>query len=236
MSSLVAENTAPTKKIASVRSVSRRRGSSRDLIEVQEGERRRISQELHDDLGQRLALIEIRIDQLEHRGLPPDVVTGLESVKILIEEMDRDIHRICYELYPVVLDKLGLVAGLASLCRDFSEASGISTSFDHRDVPARVAENVSLCLYRLVQEALHNVSKHSRADRASVSLAGTKESLQIAIVDSGVGFDPFVNRNRSGLGLTTIADRVQSVGGYCSIHSSPGFGTEVRATVCTIAD
>lgn len=213
-----------------------RKGWSRDWIEVQEEERRRISHELHDDLGQRLALIEIRLDQLGHGSLPPEVVTGLKNVKFMIGEMDRDIHRICYELYPVVLEKLGLIAGLRSLCSDFSEASGVTTTFEHRDIPEYVAKNASLCLYRVAQEALHNITKHSRAQSAQVSLIGTAEGLEITIVDSGVGFDPFLSRTRRGLGLVTIAERVQSVGGSCSIHSSPGLGTEVRAMIYAVTD
>jgi signal transduction histidine kinase len=202
---------------------------SKDLIAIQEGERRRISQELHDDLGQRLALLEIKIDQLEHRGLPPDVAKGLRNVKSLIGEMDRDIHRICYELYPVVLEKLGLVAGLDSLCRDFSEVSGIETTFEHNKVPKHVDENASLCLYRVAQEALHNISKHSGSKRALVSLKQTDIGLQIVIADFGIGFDPFQGPPRKGLGLTTIAQRVRGAGGHCSIHSTPGVGTEVYA-------
>jgi signal transduction histidine kinase len=204
---------------------------AKDLMEVQEGERRRISQELHDDLGQRLALLEIKIDQLEDQYLPDDVAQGLKSVKLLIGEMDRDIHRICYELYPVVLEKLGLVAAMTGLCQDFSEMSGVSIDFDHENIPKRVSNNVSLCLYRVTQEALHNVCRHAKAKKAKVSLRRTAHGIELVVLDSGRGFDLFLARARKGLGLTTMEERIRRAGGRCFIRSSPGSGTEVKAVV-----
>jgi signal transduction histidine kinase len=204
---------------------------TKDLMEAQEEERRRISQELHDDLGQRLALLEIKIDQLDDEFLPAEVSKGLKSVKQLIGEMDRDIHRICYELYPVVLEKLGLVAAMTSLCRDFSEMSGVPIAFDHENIPKRVSNNVSLCLYRVTQEALHNVCRHAKAKEAKVSLRRNSQGIELVVLDSGLGFDLFLARGRKGLGLTTMEERIRGAGGRCFIRSSPGWGTEVKAVV-----
>jgi signal transduction histidine kinase len=210
---------------------SARRSWARDLIGVQEEERRRISQELHDDLGQRLALLEITIHQLEQNCLPANVAEGLKTVRDFVADLDRDIHRICYELYPVVLEKLGLLGALRCLCREFSESSGISVLFEHEEIPRPLPGNISMCLYRVTQEALHNVSKHARAKKVNVSLRETAEGIEIAITDYGVGFDPLSIRARKGLGLTTIGERVLGVGGHFSIRSSPGSGTEVRVMV-----
>jgi signal transduction histidine kinase len=204
---------------------------TKDLMEAQEEDRRRISQELHDDLGQRLALLEIKIDQLEVNFLPAEVAKGLKNVKELIGEMDRDIHRICYELYPVVLQKLGLVTAMRGLCQDFSEISGMSITFDHENIPKRLSNNVSLCLYRVTQEALHNVSRHAKAKEAKVSLRRSAEGIELVVLDAGRGFDPFQARARKGLGLTTMEERIRSAGGRCFIRSSPGLGTEVKAIV-----
>jgi signal transduction histidine kinase len=204
---------------------------ARDLIEVQEEERRRISQELHDDLGQRLALFEIQIHQLEHKCHSADIAKGLKSLRDRVGEMDRDIHRICYELYPVVLEKLGLIVALSSLCREFSEMTGISSVFDHENVPKYMPDNASLCLYRLVQEALHNVFKHAKAKGVKVSLRGIAGGVAVKVVDSGSGFDPFSTHSKKSLGLITIDERVRSAGGHCSIHSSPGVGTELTAVL-----
>jgi signal transduction histidine kinase len=203
----------------------------KDLIEVQEEERRRISQELHDDFGQRLALLEIQMSQLESKCVSADVATSLKALGDRVREMNRDIHRTCYELYPAVLEKLGLIVGLTSLCRDFSEASGICTSFYHENVAKYVPHNVSLCLYRVAQEALHNVSKHARVKEAKVSVSGVAEGIELMITDTGAGFDPFLVRTKKGLGLTTMEERLKSTGGRYSIRSSPGRGTEVKAIV-----
>lgn len=208
-----------------------RRRLARDLIEVQEGERRRISQELHDDLGQRLALLEMQIHQLEHKCHSADIAKGLKSLRASVGEMDRDIHRICYELYPVVLQKLGLIVALSSLCREFSEMTGIAAVFEHENVPTHMPEHVSLCIYRLAQESLHNVFKHAKAKEAKISLRGMADGLEIKVVDSGSGFEPILMRSKKGLGLTTIDERVQSAGGRCSVRSKPGSGTEVTAVL-----
>jgi len=232
MSSLVAKRVIQSRNVGLLAAtVSPGRSWARGVIGVQEEERRRISQELHDDLGQRLALLEIKIHQLEQNYLPADVAAGLKTVKELITDIDRDIHRICYELYPVVLEKLGLIVALRSLCRDFSESSEISTLFDYQEVPEHLPKDVSLCLYRVTQEALHNVFKHARAKKARVSLRGMQEGLEAVIMDFGNGFDPLSIRAKKGLGLITIEERIRSVGGHCSIRSAPGLGTEVRVIV-----
>lgn len=210
---------------------STRRSWARDLIGVQEEERRRISQELHDDLGQRLALLEIKLHQLEQNCMPANIAEGLKTVRDFVAELDRDIHRICYELYPVVLEKLGLLGALRCLCREFSESNGISITFEHEELSRHLPGNIAMCLYRVTQEALHNVFKHAKAKKATVSLRQTAEGVEIAIVDHGVGFDPVLIRARKGLGLTTIGERVLGVGGHFSIRSSPGSGTEVRVIV-----
>jgi signal transduction histidine kinase len=232
MSSLVTKRVVRTRNpcfSASARSPGR--NWAIDLMEVQEEERRRISQELHDDLGQRLTLLTIKIHQLEQKNLPADVAEGLKAIKDLIGDIDIDIHRICYELYPVVLEKLGLLVALRSLCQEFSESSKIETVFDYENVPKHLPRNAALCLYRVTQEALHNIYKHARTKKASVSLRGTTEGLEAVIMDFGEGFDPLSICKRKGLGLITIEERVLSVGGHSSIRSSPGLGTEVRVVI-----
>jgi signal transduction histidine kinase len=232
MSNLAAKRVIHPRNVGfSAAASSPRRNWARDLIGVQEEERRRISQELHDDLGQRLALLEIKIHHLERNCLPTDVTKGLRAVRDIVADLDRDIHRICYELYPVVLEKLGLIVALRCLCRDFSESSEILTVFDHQKVPQKLPENISLCLYRVTQEALQNVSKHAKAKKVSVSLRGIAAGLEVVVMDFGTGFDPLSIRARKGLGLITIEERVRCAGGSFSIRSSPGMGTEVRVMV-----
>jgi signal transduction histidine kinase len=206
------------------------------VTERQEQDRLRISQELHDDLGQRLALLEIQLSQLADKCACPETAKGLSVVRERVGEMDQDLHRICCELYPVILEKLGLVVALKSLCREFSR-SGIradfAADFANDKCPPEVSKSVSLCLYRIVQEALHNVSKHSKAKSARVSLRGSSGRLEVIVEDSGIGFDAKATRLRTGLGLSSIEERVKRAGGRISISSSPGVGTQVRAAFYT---
>lgn len=197
-----------------------------------EQDRLRISQELHDDLGQRLALLGIQLDALENNCACPQTMKGLQSIREQVWELDRDMHRICCRLYPVLLEKLGLVVALKSLCRDFSQ-SGISAEFYYENCPATVPDSISLCLYRVVQEALNNVSKHARTKQAWVSLRGSAGCIELTVEDSGAGFDLRTLTTKAGLGLTSIQDRVRSAGGKSFISSAPGVGTEIRAMFCT---
>jgi signal transduction histidine kinase len=231
MSNLAAKNVINSRG-ASHPELSGQRMRPGSVIEMQEQDRRRISQELHDDLGQRLALLEIQLAQLEEKCGCSHTAIGLRSVRQRVGEMDQDVHRICCQLYPVLLENLGLVIALKSLCREFSQL-GISAEFIHDNFPANIPKTVSLCLYRVVQEALHNVSKHSKAKSARVSLRGSSGRLEVVVEDSGVGFDRSLSRVRTGLGLTSIEERVKRAGGRSSISSTPGAGTKVKATFYT---
>jgi signal transduction histidine kinase len=202
------------------------------IVEMQEQDRLRISQELHDDLGQRLALLEIQLNQLESNCTCPQTAKGLKLLRDRVGEMDHDVHRICCQLYPVLLEKLGLVIALDSLCREFYQ-SGIMAEFVHENCPATIPRQVSLCLYRVVQEALHNVAKHSKANRARISLRGTSGRLEVSIEDSGIGFDPEVIRPVARLGLASIEERVKRAGGRISIASALGVGTKLKAVFYT---
>jgi signal transduction histidine kinase len=201
-------------------------------IETLEQDRLRISQELHDDLGQRLALLEIQLTQLEDNCSCPETTRGLNSMRERVREMDRDVHRICCQLYPVLLEKFGLAVALKSLCRDFSQL-GIDAEFVEENCPKTIGQSVSLCLYRVVQEALHNVSKHAKTKHAKVSLRGSSSRIEVIIRDEGVGFDRVVMKSTQGLGLASIEERVRRSGGRSSIHSIPEIGTEVKAVFYT---
>jgi len=219
-------------RIAALRNNSAKNLWQGSIVEMQEQDRLRISQELHDDFGQRLAVLDIQLSQLEERCTCPQTAEGLRVVRQRLEEMDRDLHRVCCELYPVVLEKLGLIVALESLCREFSQ-SGIRADFTRENCPATLSKTVSLCIYRVVQEALHNVSKHSGAKCVRVSLRGSSGRIEVLIEDSGVGFDLERIRPTSGLGLTSIEERVKRAGGRISIASAPGAGTKVKAVFYT---
>jgi len=230
--STLSVNSIVRSRMISLPSLDEKRTSQGGVIDRLEKDRLRFAQELHDDLGQRLALFEMQLAQLEEKCPSPETARGLRSLRERVSEMDTDLHRICCQLYPVVLEKCGLLGALKSLCRDFSQ-SGICVDFVHESCPDSISESVSLCLYRVVQEALNNVSKHARTKCATVSLRGCRSRLEVAIEDEGVGFDRLLLRSTAGLGLASIEERVRRAGGRSFIRSKPGEGTEVRAAFYT---
>jgi len=203
-----------------------------NLIAAQEEERRRVSRELHDELGQRLALLEIQIEQMEHRlAADPQVAAELECLRAHVAKIAEDVHRICYRLHPAVLENLGLVVALESYCEEYAAWSGVKTRFVHCGVPSQLPKAIALCLYRVVQETLRNVARHANARRAIVVLRGNAERLELIVKDSGRGFDPSRVRGQGGLGLISLSERVHLAGGICNIRSAPGRGTRIQASV-----
>src|SRR5262249_4076670 len=152
------------------------------LIAAQEAERRRVARELHDDLSQKLALLSLDAEQLA-RGRPQREPAALRAKEIFdrVSEIASDIHRVSHELHPAKLAAIGLVRSLEALCRDVSLQHRIAVDFMHHDVPMGVNADVSLCLYRVTQEALHNVIKHSGARCAVVRIMCEAEMLTLQI-------------------------------------------------------
>jgi signal transduction histidine kinase len=201
------------------------------VLVAQEAERRRVGREMHDDLAQRVALLQFEIDGMKRRcSSHPQVLPQLESLGKCVTLLAEDVHRICERLHPVVLDNLGLVRGIEFLCADLARTSGMTPSFEHSLIPEGIPANISLCLYRVVQEALHNAAKYSGASEASVSLHQEGAGLRVVIRDSGRGFDMGQVR-RLGLGLMFIEERVRLLEGRCTVESAPGKGTRVSAWV-----
>jgi PAS domain S-box-containing protein len=202
------------------------------LIAGQETERHRIARELHDDLSQKLALLIMDIEQLG-RGAPQrtaNLTERVDAVSRRAAEIAADVHRLSHELHPTKLEALGLVAAVHSVCRDVGRQHGIAVEFRHHRVPETVPPQVALCCYRIVQEALHNVVKHSGARRASVQLTSADGMLDLTIADPGVGFVPTEVKS-SGLGLVSMHERVNFIGGLIAIHSSPARGTRIGVRV-----
>ena len=187
---------------------------------------------MHDELNQKLALLELNVQNLENRpnSSAEEVRKQLGNFRHGVSELSEDLRRIAYQLHPSILDDLGLVVGLQSYCEEFSGREGIAVKFTHRNVPSGDAA-ADRALYRLVQESLRNLAKHSRTKKASVALAGIESSIQLSIKDAGVGFDPNDPRNRHGLGLLGMQERVSLVGGNIVIKSEPGAGTHVAVRI-----
>jgi signal transduction histidine kinase len=181
-------------------------------------------------LSQKIALLSIEIDQLRFPTIPDDYRSRLHRLSNRVGEIATDVHQLSHELHPSKLQTLGLAAAVQGLCRDIGEQRVLRITFFHDDLPAVIDPNVSLCLYRIAQEALHNVAKHSQAGDAEVRLVLDDATLCLQITDSGVGFDAN-STSRVGLGLVSMRERVTPLQGQVTIHSAPGRGTSVCVRV-----
>jgi PAS domain S-box-containing protein len=201
------------------------------LIVSQEAERQRVARELHDDLSQELALLNIEIDQLT-AVMPSDGPRAqLQKVAQRAAEIATSIHNLSHDLHPSKLQTLGLVASMQSLCRDVKQKLGVAVDFTCDGAFAQpIDADVSLCLYRIMQEALTNIAKHSRAGDAWVRLSRELDDLVLFIADSGVGFDPDRGHG-GGLGLLSMRERVSFLKGQLVIHAAPGAGTRIAVRI-----
>jgi PAS domain S-box-containing protein len=206
---------------------------SRRLIEAQEQERARIARELHDDLSQRMALLQIGLEQFERNmpGLSSRARQQLHDLAEASAEVSSSIHDLSYRLHPSKLDTLGLVASIRGFCREFSQCHKLGVLFVHHDIQEEIPKDVSLCLYRIVEEALQNILKHSGAEDAKVELSGHSNRIDLCVSDSGTGFTPESVRAEVGIGLISMRERLRLVGGHISIESGPSVGTQIRVRI-----
>jgi len=202
------------------------------LLQAQETERRRIARELHDDLNQSLALLAVEMDLLGQA--PPESAARLgERVSELsarVKQLSSVVHDLSHNLHPSKLEQLGLVAGVRGLCKEQVQAHGLEVEFSHQQMPP-IQDDTTLCLYRIAQEALRNVIKHSGARHARVELSGREDGVSLRIVDDGVGFDLRAVDGNAGLGLVSMRERLRLVGGAIVIDSRPSAGTRIDVHV-----
>jgi PAS domain S-box-containing protein len=203
------------------------------LIEAQEQERSRIARELHDDISQRLALLTVELDQLQHSpaDLPDEVRGRLNELREEAAEIAADIQSLSHELHSAKLEYLGITDAMKSFCRGFAEKQGVEVDFKTYDIPGLLSPGISLCLFRVLQEALHNSAKHSGAGKIEVRLWGTPNDIYLTVRDSGSGFDRAAVRESHGLGLISMEERLKLVNGTFSIDSQPNLGTTIQARV-----
>ncbi len=202
---------------------------SRRLINAQEEERARLARELHDDVTQRLAALAIDAARHERAGAVAGV-DAMPSVHQGLVRLSEDVHALSYRLHPSILRDLGLVEALRSEC-DNSSHSLPHLEFGARDIPENVPQDIALCIYRVAQESLRNVARHSSASRTEVDLRYSDNGLQLTVRDNGSGFDTEQRRAGMSLGLASMRQRVISLGGRLDIESSPGRGTTVQAWI-----
>ena len=203
------------------------------LLRAQEMERRRIGRELHDDLSQNLALLSVEMELLGQG--PTELADGLrgrmQELSGRVKQLASTVHDLSRQLHPSKLEQLGLAAAVRSLCRELGGGHGLPVEFTAGDSLAPISEDAALCLYRIVQEALRNIIKHSAARRATVELNGGKDAVALCIVDDGAGFDARLADGKGGLGLVSMRERLRLVGGTIAIDSRPGAGTRIEVRV-----
>jgi PAS domain S-box-containing protein len=207
------------------------RDLNRRLIMAQEEERRHIARELHDHLNQQLALLAIDLQQLAHHlpEVTDTLVDALEQAWQRTCDIASDVHGISHRLHPSKLEALGLAATIRGHCRDLSRQA-LKVRFSDEGNTARIPPDVSLCLFRIVEESLSNVARHSAASEAEVSLVDADTEIVLRVSDTGRGFT-ISPGGANGIGLVSMRERLQALGGTLTITSKPGEGTTVEARV-----
>ena len=200
--------------------------------EMLEAQSKRIAQSIHDEAGQLLAAVFIRLDQAA-RESPPSCGSSFQEIRQLLEMIELQLRELSHDLRPSVLDDLGLIPALRCLTERVSQRSSLGIILAC-SVPERLPPAVETALYRIVQESLTNVAKHARASKVEIRLSQEGPQLCGSIRDNGVGFDldeVITREGARGLGLVGIRERVESMGGTLSVHSWPGMGTELLINI-----
>jgi len=203
------------------------------LISAQEEERARIARELHDDFSQRLALLGIGLGQL-WKKLSPERTEERASVMEMLGEtkdMSADIHSLSHQLHSSKLEHVGIVPALNGLCREISQKYKVEVQFSGSECPANIPKDVALCLFRVAQEALANVVKHSKSRDAQVELGQNASGVTLRVSDRGRGFESGLQNPSAGIGMIGMSERLRLVGGRLSVKSELMRGTEVLAEV-----
>jgi signal transduction histidine kinase len=202
------------------------------LITAQEEERARVARELHDDLAQRMVLLQIGLEEVRGRISQESISSQeLDRIVDIASQISTDIHDISHQLHPSRIDALGLSRSLDGLCQEFSSQHRLRVQFLHDDTGEEYPKDVSFCLYRIAQEGLRNVAKHSGALQADVRLSSNADEICLSISDSGCGFDPDSANGATGLGFVSMRERLRLLGGELSIQSGPSRGTRIRVRI-----
>jgi len=203
------------------------------LTRAQEEERSRIARDLHDDIGQRLALLTIDLEQLKLASLRVNSALAMEVEMLarVASEITTDVHHTSRRLHPSQVELLGLAPALHNFCRDFAERNAVKIQFSSAPLTCKLQDDASLCMFRVAQEAIRNVQKHSGCSQAFVELDEMPGALRLRISDNGVGFDPTAAESSQGLGLLSMEERLRSMGGELLVHSRPGGGTCIEANI-----
>jgi signal transduction histidine kinase len=202
------------------------------LISAQEEERSRIGRELHDHVSQRLGILAIKIDQLRLNGTDGSALgSALDELRGQTIEITDDIHGLSHRLHSSMLDHLGIVPALQRLVKECSSRYVIPIVFTHAAAPDHLPPETALCIFRIVEESLTNIGKHSQTAQAQVDLTIDESGSRLKIADQGVGFDPAILETRAGLGFVSMRERLRLVQGTIRIDSAPSKGTRIDVWV-----
>jgi signal transduction histidine kinase len=203
------------------------------LIAAHEQERSRLSRELHDDISQQLTLLSVAFEELrrELRDAPEDARARADTLSVQLGDLASALHRVSHELHPALIRQVGFERALRSLCSEVGRAHQVAIDCQFAISGPVVDHDVGLGLYRIAQEALTNVVKHSGSRRASVSIDASDDKMVLIVADTGAGFDPAALADRDSLGLINMRERVRFMNGRLNVTASPGTGTRIEVLV-----
>lgn len=209
----------------------RMRELSQQLVATQEDERKKLSRELHDHVGQVLTALRMELGSIDRLRAPGDapLAGAVAESRTLVDNMVRTVRDLALGLRPSMLDDFGLQPALEWHVRDFTRRYGLPVDLHITGELGDLPEPYATCVYRIVQEALTNCVRHAAASRLRVTVTGTAYTLAVVVVDDGVGINP--ERRKSGLGLRGIEERVRDLSGTVDIHSAPGVGTSLTIRI-----
>ena len=201
------------------------------LIEAQEEERKRIARDVHDDYSQRLAMLAIDIEELEEKvgDTSQETKQQLDVLYERICELGADMHSLSHQLHSSPLESLGLVAGVRAFCEEFAVMEHVQVDFAHENVPRSIPADAALCLFRVVQEGLRNMKRHSAANKANVRIEGSSGNLHLTVSDQGKGFELGAPTVGGGIGIWSMQERLRLLGGRLELTSHSKQGTRIDA-------
>jgi PAS domain S-box-containing protein len=204
---------------------------ARRLMSAQEAERTRVARELHDGIGQEIALLGIQMQRAAASIAPEPQALSARMQKLYADLTAIGLHvsRLSHQLHSSELEYLGLSVAITQLCREFSEQYSIKVVCACTNIPAKLDNEIALTFLRVVQESLHNIAKHSGARNVQVDVSGAPGELTLNVCDDGSGFDLQESKAAAGLGLISMRERIKLIGGEFAIDSTPGAGTRIRA-------
>jgi signal transduction histidine kinase len=201
------------------------------LLQAQDRERARVALELHDDILQRIAVLQIGLDEFGGHDPSTEARLAIEGFRRTVAEISAAIRALSHKLHPSALDVVALDLAIKGLCREFTEQHRMNVQFRCESDTIDVDRRVKVCVFRIAQEALHNVAKHSGTAAAVVELASVGDRLVLSVSDAGIGFDVTAGGEAMGLGLISMRERLRALGGNLLIQSAPGSGTHLRVDV-----